>query len=79
MTDSGCSFRGCGASAGSERIAATMSSVEPDLLGSESSSLPDRLLEAAQRLVLQTGARRLTDGVAGEARPCTATSHPRTS
>jgi AcrR family transcriptional regulator len=50
-----------------------MSSVEPDLLGSESSSLPDRILDAAQRLVLQTGARRLSltevAKLAGVARP----------
>ena len=50
-----------------------MSSAEPALVGSQRSSLPDRILDAAQRLVLQTGARRLSltqvAKLAGVARP----------
>jgi len=50
-----------------------MSSAEPALVGSERSSLPDRILDAAQRLVLRTGARRLSltevAKLAGVARP----------
>lgn len=73
MTDLDCSFRGCVASAGSERITGAMSSVEPDLVASASPSLPDRILDAAQRLVLQTGVRRLSltevAKLAGVARP----------
>ena len=70
---SGYSFRGYGNSAGSEGTIATMSSVEPDLVVSDRASLADRILDAAQRIVLQTGARRLSltevAKLAGVARP----------
>jgi AcrR family transcriptional regulator len=50
-----------------------MSSVEPDLVVSDRASLADRILDAAQRIVLQTGARRLSltevAKLAGVARP----------
>jgi AcrR family transcriptional regulator len=50
-----------------------MSSVEPDLVVSDRASLADRILDATQRIVLQTGARRLSltevAKLAGVARP----------